>query len=83
MKKLLSFLASGVFLMTAFPLFAQDGANEAAPSSGGSMIQTLIMIAVALVFPLLTVLSASQQKQRRQRSSSTTISICQFNRVIR
>lgn len=65
MKKLFPFLASGVFLTTAFPLFAQDGGNEAAPSSGGSMIQTFIMIAVALVF-FYFILWRPEQKRRKQ-----------------
>jgi preprotein translocase subunit YajC len=65
MKKLFSFLASSAFLMAALPLFAQDGASEAAPSSGGSMIQTVIMIAVALVF-FYFILWRPEQKRRKQ-----------------
>jgi preprotein translocase subunit YajC len=66
MKKLLSFLASGIFLMTMFPLSAQDGGSEAAPSgSSGGMVQTLIMIAVALVF-FYFILWRPEQKRRKQ-----------------
>ncbi len=65
MKKLLSLLASGAFLMTAFPLFAQDGGSEAAPGGGGSMVQTLIMIAIALVF-FYFILWRPEQKRRKQ-----------------
>jgi preprotein translocase subunit YajC len=65
MKKILSFLASGAFLMTALPLFAQDGGGEAAPSGGGSMFQTLIMIAIALVF-FYFILWRPEQKRRKQ-----------------
>jgi preprotein translocase subunit YajC len=66
MKKLFSFLASGTFLTTAFPLFAQDGGGEAAPSGGsGSMIQTFVMIAVALVF-FYFILWRPEQKRRKQ-----------------
>ncbi len=62
MNKSLSFLACGAFLMGALPLFA-DG--EAAPSGGGSMTQTLIMIAVALVF-FYFILWRPEQKRRKQ-----------------
>jgi preprotein translocase subunit YajC len=63
MKKLLSLLAGGTFLMTAFPLFAQEGG---APAGGsGSMVQTLIMIAVALVF-FYFILWRPEQKRRKQ-----------------
>lgn len=65
MKKLLSFLASGAFVMAALPLFAQDGGGEAAPSGGGGMIQTLIMIAIALVF-FYFILWRPEQKRRKQ-----------------
>lgn len=65
MKKLFSFFVSGAFLMAALPLFAQDGGSEAAPSSGGSMIQTMIMIAVALVF-FYFILWRPEQKRRKQ-----------------
>jgi len=64
MKKWISFLASGAFLTSALPLFAQDA--EAAPSSGGgNMIQTVIMIAVALVF-FYFILWRPEQKRRKQ-----------------
>jgi preprotein translocase subunit YajC len=63
MKKLLSFLASGAFLTTALPLFAE---GEAAPTGGsGGMIQTVIMIAVALVF-FYFILWRPEQKRRKQ-----------------
>lgn len=63
MKKSLSLLATGAFLMTSLPLFA-DG--EAAPSGGqGSLTQTLIMIAVALVF-FYFILWRPEQKRRKQ-----------------
>lgn len=67
MKKLLSFLASGAFLMTALPLFAQDGGGEAAPTGGGggSMIQTLVMIAIALVF-FYFILWRPEQRRRKK-----------------
>ena len=62
MKKILSFLASGAFLITSLPLFA----DEAAPSGGqGSLVQTLIMIAVALVF-FYFILWRPEQKRRKQ-----------------
>jgi preprotein translocase subunit YajC len=65
MKKSLSFLASGAFLMTALPLFA----DEAAPSGGqGSLMQTGIMIAVALVF-FYFILWRPEQKRRKQMES--------------
>jgi preprotein translocase subunit YajC len=64
MKKLLSLLASGAFLMTAFPLFA-DGGDAAPAGNSGSMIQTLIMIAVALVF-FYFILWRPEQKRRKQ-----------------
>jgi preprotein translocase subunit YajC len=65
MKKLLSFFGIGAFLMATLPVFAQDG-GEAAPSGGsGSMIQTLIMIAVALVF-FYFILWRPEQKRRKQ-----------------
>jgi preprotein translocase subunit YajC len=64
MKKLLSLFSTGAFLMAAFPVFAQDG--DATPSGGsGSMIQTLIMIAVALVF-FYFILWRPEQKRRKQ-----------------
>ena len=66
MKKLLSFLASGAFLMAAFPLFAEEGGTQAAPSGGGgNMIQTMVMIAVALVF-FYFILWRPEKKRRKQ-----------------
>jgi preprotein translocase subunit YajC len=66
MKKVLSFFASGAFLMAALPLFAQDGSGEAAPTSGGgSMIQTLIMIAIALVFFYFILWRPEQRRRKR------------------
>ncbi|MBS0603406.1 MAG: preprotein translocase subunit YajC [Verrucomicrobia bacterium] len=62
MKKSLSFLATGAFLMGTLPLFA-DG--EAAPAQGGGLTQTLIMIAVALVF-FYFILWRPEQKRRKQ-----------------
>lgn len=62
MKKFLSFLVAGAFLTTGLPLFA-DG--EAAPAQGGSLVQTLIMIAVALVF-FYFILWRPEQKRRKQ-----------------
>jgi len=62
MKKPFSILATGAFLMGSLPLFA-DG--EAAPSSGGSLTQTLIMIAVALAF-FYFILWRPEQKRRKQ-----------------
>ena len=65
MKKLLSLLASGAFLTTSLPLFA----DEAAPASGqGSLVQTMIMIAVALVF-FYFILWRPEQKRRKQMES--------------
>ena len=65
MKKSLSFLAIGAFLMTSLPLFA----DEAEPSGGqGSLPQTLIMIAVALVF-FYFILWRPEQKRRKQMES--------------
>lgn len=64
MKKTLSFLASAGFLTTALPLFAEGG--EAAPAGNqGSLAQTLIMIAVALVF-FYFILWRPEQKRRKQ-----------------
>ncbi len=64
MKKLVSFLASGAFLTAALPLFAEEG--EAAPTAGGgNMIQTVIMIGVALVF-FYFILWRPEQKRRKQ-----------------
>jgi preprotein translocase subunit YajC len=50
------------FSLLASPLLA-DG--EAAPAQGGSMMQTLIMIAVALVF-FYFILWRPEQKRRKQ-----------------
>ncbi len=69
MKKFLSFLAMGAFLMGTLPLFA-DG--EAAPAGNqGSMYQTLIMIAVALVF-FYFILWRPEQKRRKQMEQVRT-----------
>lgn len=64
MKKILSSLAGGAFLMTAFPLVAEE---TAAPASGGTgnLAQTVIMIAVALVF-FYFILWRPEQKRRKQ-----------------
>lgn len=63
MKKFLTLFAAGAFSMTSLPLFA-DG--EAAPSGGqGSLTQTLVMIAVALVF-FYFILWRPEQKRRKQ-----------------
>src|SRR5581483_267047 len=63
MKKSLTLLAAGAFSMASLPLFA-DG--EAAPSSGqGSLTQTLVMIAVALVF-FYFIWWRPEQKRRKQ-----------------
>lgn len=63
MKKLLTLFASGAVL-TAAPLLADDGA--AAPASGqGSLMQTAIMIGVALVF-FYFILWRPEQKRRKQ-----------------
>lgn len=62
MKKKFSFLATGALLMTSLPLFAE---GEAAPSGGGSLAQTLIMIAVALAF-FYFILWRPEQKRRKQ-----------------
>lgn len=63
MKKTLSFLASAGFLTASLPLFAE---GEAAPAgSQGSLIQTVIMIAVALVF-FYFILWRPEQKRRKQ-----------------
>lgn len=66
MKKSLSLLAAGAFSMASLPLFA-DG--EAAPTGGqGSLTQTLVMIAVALVF-FYFILWRPEQKRRKQMES--------------
>lgn len=63
MKKTLSCLASAGFLMASLPLFAE---GEAAPASGsGNLMQTVIMIAVALVF-FYFILWRPEQKRRKQ-----------------
>jgi preprotein translocase subunit YajC len=63
MNKFLTLFASGAFLLGSLPLFA-DG--EAAPAGGqGSLSQTLIMIAVALVF-FYFILWRPEQKRRKQ-----------------
>lgn len=65
MKKILSFLASGALLMTSIPLFADGEAAPAGSQGGGSLSQTLIMIAVALVF-FYFILWRPEQKRRKQ-----------------
>ncbi len=63
MKKILSLLACGAFSMASLPLFAE---GESAPAAqGGSLSQTLIMIAVALVF-FYFILWRPEQKRRKQ-----------------
>lgn len=63
MKKTLSFLAAVPFLTASLPLLAQDG-GEGAPA-GGNMMQTVIMIGVALVF-FYFILWRPEQKRRKQ-----------------
>lgn len=63
MKKLLTSLASGAFLMASMPLFAEETAAPA--SSSGSLLQTVIMIGVALVF-FYFILWRPEQKRRKQ-----------------
>ncbi len=56
-------ILSPLFLSTA--LFAQEGADApAAPSGGGNMLQTLMMIGVALVF-FYFILWRPEQKRRK------------------
>ncbi len=64
MKKSLSMLAGAALLMASNPLFAE---GEAAPATGqgGGLSQTLIMIAVALVF-FYFILWRPEQKRRKQ-----------------
>ena len=64
MKKLVSLVASMSFLLATFPLLAQDG-GQAPASGGGSMIQTVIMIGVALVF-FYFILWRPEQKRRKK-----------------
>src|ERR1700678_2288812 len=64
MKKFLSLFATGAFLMTSLPLFA-EGEAASSGSPGGSMSQTLIMIAVALVF-FYFILWRPEQKRRKK-----------------
>lgn len=64
MKKNLSFLACGAFSMASLPLFA-EGESAPAGAQGGSLTQTLIMIAVALVF-FYFILWRPEQKRRKQ-----------------
>jgi len=71
MKKALTFLAAAT--LAAFPVFAQDGAQApAAREGGGGLFQTVIMIAIALVF-FYFILWRPEQKRRKtmekQRSS--------------
>jgi preprotein translocase subunit YajC len=63
MKKFFSFLACGAFLTLSFPLFAEGEA--ASTAQGSSLPQTLIMIAVALVF-FYFILWRPEQKRRKQ-----------------
>jgi preprotein translocase subunit YajC len=65
MKKILSLLASGAFLMTSLPLFAEGEAAPTGSQGGGSLMQTMIMIAVALVF-FYFILWRPEQKRRKQ-----------------
>ena len=61
MKKLISFLCVGLF--ASFSLFADDAA--AAPADkGGNFMQTIIMIAIALVF-FYFILWRPEQKRRK------------------
>lgn len=63
MKKLLTSLATGAFLMASMPLFAEGTAAPAGNS--GSLLQTVIMIGVALVF-FYFILWRPEQKRRKQ-----------------
>ncbi len=68
MKKALSFLAAVPFLTASLPLLA-DGA-EGAPA-GGNMMQTVVMIGVALVF-FYFILWRPEQKRRKQMEQIRT-----------
>jgi len=48
MKKALTFLAAAT--LAVLPVFAQDGAPAPAAREGGGLFQTVMMIAIALVF---------------------------------
>ncbi len=61
MKKTL--LALGCALTAALPVMAQEG--EAAPARQGNMMQTMIMIGVAIVF-FYFILWRPEQKRRKQ-----------------
>lgn len=58
MKKLLGFLTA---LLLSFPLFAEEGERV---KSQGSFLQTLIMIAIAIVF-FYFILWRPEQKRRK------------------
>lgn len=68
MKKNLTFFAALSVFFSSFSLFAQDGAAQ--PASGG-MMQTLVMIAVALVF-FYFILWRPEQKRRKQMEQIRT-----------
>jgi len=63
MKKILTLLAMAGMSLAAFPLFAEE--TTAPASSQGNLMQTVIMIAVALVF-FYFILWRPEQKRRKQ-----------------
>ncbi len=65
MKKTLSCLLGSGFLMSSLPLFATGEAAASTSGGSGSLIQTVIMIAVALVF-FYFILWRPEQKRRKQ-----------------
>jgi len=62
MKKALTFLAAAT--LAVLPVFAQDGAPAPAAREGGGLFQTVMMIAIALVF-FYFILWRPEQKRRK------------------
>lgn len=69
MKKVYGFLFGAAALLSALPVFA-DGEAAAAPKEN-NLMQTLIMIAVALVF-FYFILWRPEQKRRKQMENLRT-----------
>ncbi len=67
MKKISTYFAGAFALCASLPLFA----DEAAPAQGGNLMQTLMMIAVALAF-FYFILWRPEQKRRKQMESLRT-----------
>jgi len=57
------------FIFSSFALFAED----AAPAKGGSYMQTLIMLAVALVFFYFILLRPEQKRRKKSQQMRNTL----------